>query len=258
MGCCFGKRAPATAAARADDPPLLAGCRDGERRHHGTEGGGSHHPPHGAAASPPGSAALAHSHAAAQVHAALPAGAEKAWCHHVYDGDTLTLDEGAGHRVRLLGIDTPEIKEKQPFAVEARDFTRDLCAKKDIWLVFQGGAPREDHYGRLLAFVWAAAPGGYVCVNEAIVAAGLAGFYSPKDAPPLPNQDTLLGLQAEARTAKRGKWADFTDRAVVKTKNGKAYHLETCDHLQKGWHLQHLAESEAQALGLSACRDCLS
>lgn len=48
------------------------------------------------------------------IYPSLPEGAEQHDVRNVYDGDTLTLiDE---RRVRFLGIDTPEIKEKQPFA----------------------------------------------------------------------------------------------------------------------------------------------
>ena len=200
----------------------------------------------------------------AMVHAKLPAGAEKRWCHHVYDGDTLTLDEGKGERVRFLGIDTPEIAEQQAFATEARDFTRAYCDKQDIWLVFH--TERADRYGRLLAFVWAEAKpdvdggSGYVCVNEGIVAAGSAGFYHPGNQAKLPNEAYLLELQQQAADAKRGKWVAFEDRTVAKTKNGKAYHVESCKcaHLKRGWHMEHLKESQAMSMGLSACRDCLS
>ena len=42
----------------------------------------------------------------------LPRGAKPYQVKHVYDGDTLTLKNGK--RVRLLGIDTPELKPPQP------------------------------------------------------------------------------------------------------------------------------------------------
>ena len=64
------------------------------------------------------------------IHESLPAGAEKYMVRNVYDGDTLTLvDE---RRVRFLGIDTPEVKEKQPFAEEAKEYTKSRCHKKEI------------------------------------------------------------------------------------------------------------------------------
>ncbi|KAI2506581.1 nuclease-like protein [Fragilaria crotonensis] len=56
------------------------------------------------------------------IHPSLPAGAEKHHVRNVYDGDTLTLTDE--RRVRLLGIDTPEIKQKQPFAEEAKEYTK--------------------------------------------------------------------------------------------------------------------------------------
>lgn len=80
----------------------------------------------------------------------------------VYDGDSLFVTIAdwpsvAGERigVRLYGIDTPEMKDKNPTlrakAVEARDFVRKLLDKqgKDVILV----NVRRDKYFRLLADV---------------------------------------------------------------------------------------------------------
>ena len=47
------------------------------------------------------------------IYPSLPKAATKHHCRNVYDGDTLTLDDGM--RVRFLGIDTPEMKENQAF-----------------------------------------------------------------------------------------------------------------------------------------------
>lgn len=57
------------------------------------------------------------------IHSSLPNDAEQHTVRNVYDGDTLTLTDE--RRVRLLGIDTPEIKENQPYAEEAKAYTKD-------------------------------------------------------------------------------------------------------------------------------------
>ena len=54
------------------------------------------------------------------VYPALPSKYKSVHCVKVYDWDTLTLD--SGDRVRLIGIDAPEIKENQPYAQEAKMF----------------------------------------------------------------------------------------------------------------------------------------
>jgi endonuclease YncB( thermonuclease family) len=173
----------------------------------------------------------------------------------VYDGDTLTL--GDQRRVRFLGIDAPELKEKQPFAEEAKQFVQNLCRKgQDIWLSFEGD--RQDHYGRLLAFLWVPQGKGWVCVNEAIVAAGLATVYVPNASSKLFNKDKLIALQREARLHKRGMWSKFQDTLVVKTSNGAAYHIRSCSYLESTHHLTEMRSSQAADLGLHPCRKCLA
>ena len=62
-------------------------------------------------------------HKSGAIHSSLPNDAEQHTVRNVYDGDTLTLKDE--RRVRLLGIDTPEIKENQPYAEEAKAYTKD-------------------------------------------------------------------------------------------------------------------------------------
>lgn len=189
------------------------------------------------------------------IHSSLPAGAEKYMVRNVYDGDTLTLvDE---RRVRFLGIDTPEVKEKQPFAEEAKAYTKSRCHKKEIWISYDKG-DKEDHYGRLLAFVWVQEGGGYLNVNEGIVAAGLASVYAPNAQSKTSNYSKLIALQKQAKADGKGMWANFQDRRVVKTANGAAYHIRSCEHLSNVRHLEEMNESEAMDKGLHACRTCLS
>mmetsp|Transcript_8238 Transcript_8238/g.20259 ORF Transcript_8238/g.20259 Transcript_8238/m.20259 type:complete len:236 (-) Transcript_8238:859-1566(-) len=190
------------------------------------------------------------------IHSSLPSCAEQHRVRNVYDGDTLTLiDE---RRVRLLGIDTPEIKEQQPFAQEAKAFTKDRCDKRDIWISFEPDGEREDHYGRLLCFVWVPANNGdgYLCINEGIVEAGFARAYQPGKTKKLHNWDKLIELQSRARKENRGVWSEFEDFEVVKTANGSAYHKRSCEHLAKVRHLTELMASEASEMGLHPCRTC--
>src|SRR5207247_153882 len=77
----------------------------------------------------------------------------------VVDGGTLLLQ--SGERVRLIGVDTPEIKHpKKPveyFGKEASAFTRRVVEEKRVRLEFdQANAARghKDRYGRTLAYVF--------------------------------------------------------------------------------------------------------
>ena len=189
------------------------------------------------------------------IYLSLPEDAEQVDVRNVYDGDTLTLRDE--RRVRFLGIDTPEIKEHQPFSQEAKAYTKDRCSGK-IWISFAAGQEREDHYGRLLAFVWVKEAGGYLCVNEGIVAAGLASAYLPNQSCKLHNWNKLVALQNQAREASRGMWNNFQDENVFKTVNGAAYHKRSCDHLSRSYNLTELKASEAAAKGLHPCRTCMA
>jgi len=76
---------------------------------------------------------------------------------HVYDGDTVTLRDG--RRLRLIGIDTPELgregKPDQPFAVTARDALRALLQDRPE-LELRLDQTRRDVHGRLLAHAFLA------------------------------------------------------------------------------------------------------
>uniref|UniRef100_A0A7S1Z1B2 TNase-like domain-containing protein n=1 Tax=Trieres chinensis TaxID=1514140 RepID=A0A7S1Z1B2_TRICV len=190
----------------------------------------------------------------------LPTGAAREKVRNVYDGDTLTLVEGA-RRLRLLGIDTPEIDKKQPYAEEAKQFTKKRCNKRDVWVSFEGnGYERNDKYGRLLAWVWTQSGevgGGFLCVNEGLVAEGLATVYFPKKYPKLHNASKLIQMQTEARRARRGLWRNWKDYIVMTTPNGAAFHRRECRHLSKSTHLAERKASLALDEGLHACRTCI-
>jgi len=78
----------------------------------------------------------------------------KAKVARVIDGDTFVLSDS--QRVRMLGIDTPELerngKPAEPFSDSAKVLTKQLIDGKIVKLTFEGKA--FDIFGRVLAYVW--------------------------------------------------------------------------------------------------------
>mmetsp|Transcript_16600 Transcript_16600/g.47638 ORF Transcript_16600/g.47638 Transcript_16600/m.47638 type:complete len:169 (+) Transcript_16600:19-525(+) len=165
-----------------------------------------------------------------------------------------------GQRVRFLGIDTPEISENQPYSKEAKAYVRKYCHKKEIYLTYDEYGDRKDKFGRLLAFIWAydKPNGGFLCVNEGVVAQGLATVYLPRKDAKLTNLRKLLALQKEARKAKRGIWSNFVDYEVLVTPRGAAYHVAGCRHIVTHRSLRTMMVSDAADTGLHPCRTCLA
>ena len=77
---------------------------------------------------------------------------ETATIRYIHDGDTLHLLDG--RKVRLIGINTPELardsKPAEPYAVAATDALKALF-KDDKSIALLYGKDRKDHYGRFLA-----------------------------------------------------------------------------------------------------------
>lgn len=120
----------------------------------------------------------------------------------VYDGDTVlaAVYGFPGHeRVRLIGIDCPEVTKGEPFADRAREFTAELVLPGPVHLEFD--RELRDGYGRLLAYVWLA--DGRM-VNAELIRANLA---RPLAVSPNVKYRTLFeDLAARARATKGGVW----------------------------------------------------
>jgi micrococcal nuclease len=114
----------------------------------------------------------------------------------ISDGDTLSvLWEGKAVQVRLYGVDVPE--KAQAFGTQARLFMSELVFPQPVTVAIRD----TDRYGRLVGEV--RLPDGR-SLNQELVRAGLAWWYRQY----APQDTTLAQLEAEARTAKRGLWAD--------------------------------------------------
>ena len=112
----------------------------------------------------------------------------------VHDGDTLTLRVAGNQsaKVRLAGIDAPELK--QPYGQQAKQALSALAFGKAARVE----SPGPDKYGRTLGTVFV----GAVNVNAELVKRGAAWVYRAYPFPP-----ELEVLEAQAQAAKRGLWA---------------------------------------------------
>lgn len=107
----------------------------------------------------------------------------KAFVTGVYDGDSITIDIDLGfnnwmknQKVRLLGINTPEIRgEERSDGLVARDRLRELILNKEI--IITSYRDKSGKYGRWLATVFLKQDGMFENINTLLLAEGLAEVY---------------------------------------------------------------------------------
>ena len=134
-------------------------------------------------------AALALVLAAAAAHADLTGQVVR-----ILDGDTLeVLVDLRPTRVRLAEIDAPE--KRQPFGTRSRQALADLVFRKTVTVKEAG----QDRYGRTIGTVLVDGQSA----NRAMVQAGMAWAYRAYLV-----DTSLLKVEAQAREARTGLWAD--------------------------------------------------
>jgi micrococcal nuclease len=118
----------------------------------------------------------------------------------VVDGDT--IDVATVGRVRLLGIDAPEVGHgfdtSAPFGREARERLTQLVLHR--WVRLEQEGVTRDVYSRHLAYVLTE---DGVCVNAALVRDGLARVSARL---PLTRLPELQRAEADAQAFRRGMW----------------------------------------------------
>jgi len=122
---------------------------------------------------------------------------------YVHDGDTLHLT--SGEKVRLIGVDTPELARKsrpnQAFAVQARDRLRQLVRNSSNKLALRLDTEHLDRYGRRLAHLYTQ--------NGSSIAAQLLqeGLATLLAIPPnLNGLDCYAKIETQAQKTQRGVW----------------------------------------------------
>ena len=127
----------------------------------------------------------------------------------VVDGDTVILSDG--RRMRLIGINAPEIGEKSElYGREAASWLADTVEGKTVYL--EKDISDTDQYGRLLRYIWLDQPEVLneesirsLMINAVMVDQGYAQPYTfPPD---VKYAEVILTCAREARDNERGLWA---------------------------------------------------
>jgi endonuclease YncB( thermonuclease family) len=139
----------------------------------------------------------------------------------VIDGDTITvkrehyawfflLKHSDLIRVRLAYIDTPELRQHQRGAKNARQVLARLLRKRRVIIEYQelaGGAARTEMYNRMLAVVHLDRmflPN--LNVNEYLLRKGVARLYNNPDNITPHHQQRFIQAEQYARRTRRGLW----------------------------------------------------
>jgi micrococcal nuclease len=153
-----------------------------------------------------------------EVSAPVPEDQDSVKVIHVIDGDTVRVRfaDGRESKVRLLGIDSPEMGDRRETvriqAHLAKRFTFYHLYRKDVRLSYDWD--REDDYGRILAYLWK----GRDLFNEKIISEGFAFAYRRH---PYKRQKEFILLEAEARRNHLGLWGE--DYIEVKADGARAH-----------------------------------
>lgn len=136
----------------------------------------------------------------------------------VIDGDTFRLNNG--EKVRLLGIDAPEINDSEKLNRDSEESGRDkntikklgslsagyvkkLAEGKKVYLEKEPGGDDRDRYGRLLRYIYNEEG---TLINGKIVRDGYAYVY---DRYQLTKTREFKQYEKEARDNKRGLWGEI-------------------------------------------------
>lgn len=129
----------------------------------------------------------------------------------VTDGDTVTVLDAHNvmHKIRLSGIDAPEIT--QAYGTRSKKHLSDLVFQKDVWVQWH----KRDRYGRIVGKVMLqASPDCPTCVKgidagHAQLGSGLAWWYRTYAEEQSPDDSERYETEeAVARASRFGLWSD--------------------------------------------------
>lgn len=125
----------------------------------------------------------------------------------VHDGDTVSIKVKslAGfplrtERVRLIGIDAPELKQ-EPWGRTAKRALKKMLAETDWVVRVEFDAAERDQHGRLLGYLWAK---NGLLINERLLDEGYAVLYTIP--PNVKYAERFVEAQRKAQLLKKGVW----------------------------------------------------
>lgn len=131
----------------------------------------------------------------------------------ITDGDTIRVRvAGRTERVRLIGIDTPELAGAECFAREAASAMQSLTQSRSVALEADPTQADRDRHGRLLRHV--VLPDGRLAA-QVLIAGGYGREYTY--AADYRHQSAFRSAQAQARGAARGIWSPTCAGRVAAT-----------------------------------------
>ena len=132
---------------------------------------------------------------------------------YINDGDTFTLEDG--NRIRMIGINTPELgykdKPDQPLSVRAREQLRSYLRGSHALIVYD--KERHDKYGRVLAHVFDEQGNN---IGAELIREGLG--FAISIPPNLYYRECYRNAEKQARHANLGVWAEPYFNAIAADK----------------------------------------
>jgi micrococcal nuclease len=131
----------------------------------------------------------------------------------IKDGDSIeVLYQGKTISIRLADVDSPEIRNSQPFGRAAKKFTSTLCFGQMVTMLHRN---KFDKYKRLIATIINAQ---HKNVNKELIIAGLAWHFKQYS-----TNIEIAKLEITARVNKVGLWKDDYPIAPWEWRKAKSF-----------------------------------
>ena len=119
----------------------------------------------------------------------------------VYDADTIEIRDGT--KIRLIGVDAPEVespyRQAESYGIESKSYLTNMLLGGKVKIVV--GEQPYDKYGRTLAFVYL----GDALINGRIIKDGWARAYRCFD---YPYKELFITYEKQARAKGLGMWKE--------------------------------------------------
>lgn len=136
---------------------------------------------------------------------------EVAMITRIVDGDTYVTD--SGDKIRLIGVNTPEISGKaQYYGREATEFSKKLLDNQTVYMFRD--VSNTDKYGRLLRYLFI--QNDPVMFNETLLKEGYANTMTIP--PNVMFADKFVKLERESRLNNKGLWKENENPSVDQQK----------------------------------------